>query len=116
MQKTCPICNRQFNAHPNATYCDLTCANRAAYRRRSARRLRNATPPPASPYQAVLDNISTEALAKTYLDVQTHVYSRDIRINGPLPPNVPKPSDICLLDAGDHYLVYHASRPELLLG
>jgi hypothetical protein len=109
IQKTCPICFLQFDAHPNATYCTITCANRAAYHRRQERRFKKATAP-SSPYQFIFDTITPELLSQIYRDVQIHVYDRDIRINGPIPANVPQPSDVILLPAGDHHLVYHALR------
>jgi hypothetical protein len=112
-QKTCPVCGRSFDAHPNATYCDITCANRAAYRRRSQRRFRKSTAP-SSPYQFIYDNVTADQLAQIYTDIQTHVYERDIRINGALPLNVPRPADVHLITATDHHLAYHASR-ELIL-
>src|SRR4029077_20188672 len=109
MKKTCPVCHEQFDAHPNATYCTITCANRAAYRRRSERRFRKATAP-SSPYQFIYADPDAPTLAGIYLDIQTHVYERDIRINGLLPSAVPCPPDVVLENLGDHYVVYHKSR------
>jgi hypothetical protein len=115
MQKICPVCQQQFEAHPNAIYCTITCANRAAYHRRSARSFNKATiQTPNSPYAFIYDNVTAEVLTQIYNDVLLHAYDRDIRINGPLPPNVPRPTDVYLIDAGDHHLVYHRSR-ELVL-
>ena len=88
--RTCPVCARQFDAHPNAIYCDITCSNKAAYRRRSARRLRKATAP-TSPYQFIFDNIDGETLSRIYADVQTHIYNEPSASTAPYPPTSQSP-------------------------
>jgi hypothetical protein len=116
MLKICQHCGREFHGHPSALNCSIACQQRAKHARRKQREHSNYKPiPPESPYQLIFDNIDAGMLALIYADIQVHVYPKDIRINGPLPPNVPRPPDIHLVNGGDHHLVYHASR-ELLLG
>lgn len=111
--KICPACNQAFTGHPNAIYCDVTCANRAARRRRSDRRHKQRETqkaPETSPYEFTLENISAETLTGLYASTALNIYSKDIRINGPIPANVPCPSDVVLEYLNDHHVIYHKSR------
>ena len=38
MDKTCPICGREFTGLGRQTFCSIACANRASYRRHAERR------------------------------------------------------------------------------
>lgn len=115
MQKICQVCGRPFEGHPSAKNCSLRCTQRGKHLRRKEREAGYyPLEKPLSPYAFIYDNVTAEILTQIYNDVLLHAYDRDIRINGPLPPNVPRPPDVYLIDAGDHHLVYHRSR-ELVL-
>lgn len=114
IQKVCPICQRIFAAHPNAIYCTTTCATRAGRRRRSSREKQHPAETPSlgadSPYQLIVTNITADVLSTLYANVSLHIYPKDIRIDGPIPPGVPCPSDVILENLGDHHVIYHKSR------
>jgi hypothetical protein len=112
VQKTCPFCLRHFDAHPAAIYCSLACRQRAKWRRRTQRVKYKAFSPEDSPNEAEYVNISAEDLARVYADIIVHVYERDIKLIGTIPPNVPKPSDVVLQNVpGTNYsIAYHRVR------
>src|SRR6267142_587764 len=115
IQKVCPICQRIFAAHPNAIYCTTVCATRAGRRRRSSREKQSREPSTPviqkeSPYEFTLENISAETLIGLYASTALNIYSKDIRIDGPIPPDVPCPPDVILEYLNDHHVIYHKSR------
>jgi hypothetical protein len=112
VQKTCPSCLRAFDAHRDAIYCSLACIRRAKRQRRRERAGYKQLSPEGSPNEAEYVNISAEDLARVYADIVTHVYERDIKLIGDIPPNVPKPPDVILNDVpGTNYsLAYHRIR------
>ena len=115
MRHICQVCGREFDGHPSAKNCSIRCMQRGKHIRRQQRQHSTYTATVSdSPYQYILDSVDAETLSRIYADVQTHVYPKDIRINGPLPPNVARPPDIHLTLAPDHTLIYHTSR-ELVL-
>jgi hypothetical protein len=114
VQKTCPSCLRAFDAHPAAIYCSISCVQRAKRRRRMERSNYKFTPLPdeAGPNEAEYTNISAADLARVYADIVLHVYERDIKLVGTIPPNVPKPEDVVLTNVpGTNYsIAYHRIR------
>jgi hypothetical protein len=112
VQKTCPSCLRAFEGHPDALYCSLTCIRRAKRQRRRERAGYKHLPAEGSPNEAEYVNISAENLRRVYADIVTHVYERDIKLIGAVPPGVPKPEDVILTDVpGTNYaLAYHRVR------
>jgi hypothetical protein len=94
VQKICPSCLRAFDAHPAAIYCSINCVQRAKRRRRTQRASYKALSPDDSPNQAEYVNISAEDLARVYADIVIHVFEKDIKLIGTIPPNVPKPGVI----------------------
>jgi hypothetical protein len=113
VQKTCPSCLRAFDAHRDAVYCSLACIRRAKRQRRRERAgYKQLSAVEGSPNEAEYVNISAEDLARVYADIVTHVYERDIKLIGAVPPDVPKPPDVILNDVpGTNYaLAYHRIR------
>lgn len=112
VQKTCPSCLRAFDAHPAAIYCSINCVQRAKRRRRTQRASYKALSPDDSPNQAEYVNISAEDLARVYADIVIHVFEKDIKLIGTIPPNVPKPEDVILTNVpGTNYsIAYHRVR------
>jgi hypothetical protein len=114
VQKTCPSCLRAFDAHPAAIYCSISCVQRAKRRRRMERSNYKFTllPDEAGPNEAEYTNISAADLARVYDDIVLHVYERDIKLVGTIPPNVPKPEDVVLTNVpGTNYsIAYHRIR------
>jgi hypothetical protein len=115
MLHTCQICGRPFNGHPSARNCSLSCVQRGKHQRRKQREHSFYVPtPPESPYAFIYTDISPDILSQVYSDIQTHIYDRDIRINGALPTGIPCPPDVILENLGDHYVAYHKSRQLIL--
>jgi hypothetical protein len=114
IQKTCPSCLRAFDAHPAAIYCSINCVQRAKRRRRMERSGYKAAPLPeeAGPNEAEYTDISPEDLRRVYNDIVLHVYERDIKLIGDIPPDVPKPEDVILTNVpGTNYsIAYHRIR------
>jgi hypothetical protein len=114
VQKTCPSCLRDFDAHPAAIYCSINCVQRAKRRRRLERSGYKPAPLPdeSGPNEAEYTDISAEDLARVYADIVTHVYERDIKLVGDIPPDVPKPDDVVLTNVpGTNYsIAYHRIR------
>jgi hypothetical protein len=105
------LCLRAFDAHPAAIYCSISCRQRAKHRRRTQRAAYKAAPDD-SPNQAEFVNISAEDLARVYADIIVHVFEKDIKLVGTIPPNVPKPEDVILHSVpGTNYsIAYHRIR------
>ena len=112
MLKICQVCGRAFNGHPSAKSCSIKCQQRGKQIRRKEREA--ATLPPLitddSPYQLVTANITAETLSNLYTSTLLHLYPRDIRIDGPIPPGVARPPDVILENLGDHHVIYHKAR------
>src|SRR5258705_2265318 len=109
MLKTCQVCGRLFDGHPSARNCSIKCLQRHKHRRRKQRE-GPAQTDTDSPYQLIVTNISAEMLSTLYTNTSLHVYPKDIRINGPIPADVPRPSDVVLENLQDHHVIYHKSR------
>ena len=110
MLKTCQVCGRPFNGHPTAKSCSIKCQQRGKQARRKEREANTTAIFAESPYQLVMSNITPETLSTLYTNTLLHIYPRDIRLNGPIPPNVPCPPDIILENLGDHHVIYHKAR------
>ena len=111
LAKTCPVCTRQFDAHPSAIYCSLSCVQRAKRRRRLDRIRYKLASPEDSPTQSEYTNMSGALLTKVYADIITHAYEKDIKLTGTI-PEVHRPPDVILtkVPGTNYHIAYHKIR------